>query len=354
MTASSEVIERYGAHLGVVWPNIAEARLRTEALFERMSGLAKYSSEDASIVVVGSIGRGEVTESSDVDWTFLIDGPSDPGHAQAVTDIRADLEGLELEKPGRTETFGVMAFSHELVHYIAGTHDTNENLTRRILLLIESRAVTQPLVRERVIRNILERYIAHDVVVPRAKPPSYALPHFLFNDVVRYWRTMASDYAAKMWERNKDGWGLRNIKLRFSRKVIFVAGLLACYSFELAPPDDAETIRADRERLTSTLTTFVAQRLQMTPLESLASAVSRFGDDDLGRKIFTAYDRFLGILLDPESRKALKELRIENALSSNVWKEAHAASQDFRDGLEGLFLKRDGLLRDLTLRFGVF
>ncbi|MEO8216119.1 MAG: nucleotidyltransferase domain-containing protein [Acidobacteriota bacterium] len=328
--------------------------MRTDELFAKMEKLSKYSSEDASIVVVGSIGRREVTESSDVDWTLLIDGPSDPSHAQAVTDIRADLESLDLEKPGRTETFGVMAFSHELVHYIAGAHDTNENLTRRILLLIESRAVTQPLVRERVIRNILERYIAHDIVVPRSIPPSHALPHFLMNDVVRYWRTVASDYAAKMWERNREGWGLRNIKLRFSRKLIFVAGLLACYSFEIDPPDDAATIRGDRDRLTTTLTTSVARRLEMTPLESLASVLAHYGDDDLARKIFGAYDRFLGILLDPGKRMELKELRIEGALHSKVWEEAHNASHDFRNGLEELFLKTDGVLRELTIRFGVF
>lgn len=45
---------------------------------------------------------------------------------------------------------------------------------------------------------------------------------------------------------------------------------------------------------------------------------------------------------------------METALDSAVWREARDASHGFRDGLEGLFLKDDGVLRDLTLQFGVF
>lgn len=33
-----------------------------------------YTSEDTSLVVFGSLARGEWTSKSDLDWTFLIDG----------------------------------------------------------------------------------------------------------------------------------------------------------------------------------------------------------------------------------------------------------------------------------------
>lgn len=281
---TSEAVERSPVQLleqrlGTSWPSIAEALRKTEVLQQQLATLADLSSADASLVVFGSIGRGELTESSDVDWTLLIDGPADPNHSLQVANIRDRLEALKLLQPGTTETFGVMAFSHELIHHVAGKHDTNQNLTRRILLLFESVAVTEPLVREKVIRNVIDRYVTHDVVVPRSERPTRVIPHFLLNDVVRYWRTMASDYAAKMWERQHKGWGLRNIKLRFSRKLIFVAGLLACFSFELDPPADADSIRADRENLPSTLTKYVLRSLQLRPLDALAGMLLRYDRD---------------------------------------------------------------------------
>ena len=55
------------------------------------------------------------------------------------------------------------------------------------------------------------------------------------NDVVRFWRTMTVDYAAKVIERDREGWALRNAKLRFSRKLIFVTGMLLAYEVGLNP-----------------------------------------------------------------------------------------------------------------------
>jgi predicted nucleotidyltransferase len=350
----ADPVETLSLRLKTAWPNIAEARRQTLLLRGKLAGLSEFSSEDASIIVFGSVGRAEVTEASDVDWTLLIDGPSDPNHAHLVVRIRDHLEALGLEKPGRTETFGVMAFSHDLIHHIAGNHDTNQNMTRRLLLLFESVAATEPLVRRKVLHNVLDRYVTYDIVAPMSRPPRHVIPHFLLNDVVRYWRTMASDYAAKMWERQNEGWGLRNIKLRFSRKLIFVAGLLACFSFELHPPPAADAIRSDRENLPAALANHVLSRLTMTPLDALAAALLAHSPDETSSAIFGAYDRFLGVLLDPEKRAELSRLRIDKALESRVWLEARSASYAFRDGLEKLFLKNDGLLSELTLRFGVF
>jgi predicted nucleotidyltransferase len=347
-------VERLAQRLGTDWPHIADARQRTAALRARLDTLASLATEDAATIMYGSIDREEVTESSDVDWTILIDGPSDPSHLQLVAKTSDRLKDLGFKAPGSTDTFAVLVNSHELIHHIAGTHDTNQNLTRRILLLFESIAVTQPLVRERVVRNILDRYITYDVVVPRAERLNEVIPHFLLNDVVRYWRTMASDYAAKMWERETKGWGLRNAKLRFSRKLIFVAGLLACFSFELDPPDDADDIRADRENLPARLTRHVLDHLSQPPLEAVAKTLLTLDQDSTARGLFDAYDRFLAVLSDPEQRTELDNLAMANALTSAVWHEVREASHGFRSAVEALFLENESRLKDLTLRFGVF
>jgi len=349
--SNTELLSR---RLGTEWPHIAEARRRTASLRAKLDALAPLTTEDAATILFGSIGREEVTESSDVDWTILIDGPSDPSHLQLVAKTADRLKDLGFKPPGSTDTFAVLVDSHELIHHIAGTHDTNQNLTRRILLLFESVAVTQPLVRERVVRNILDRYVTNDVVVPRPEPLNEVIPHFLLNDVVRYWRTMASDYAAKMWERETKGWSLRNAKLRFSRKLIFVAGLLACFSFELDPPPDADDIRADRQNLPPRLASHALDHLSHPPLEAVAKTLLTLGQDSTARRLFSAYDRFLHVLGDPEQRNELDDLAMADALNSEVWREVRDASHDFRAAVEALFLKNDSRLKDLTLRFGVF
>ncbi len=350
LTAVDTLAER----LGCEWRNIAEARNRTAEARWKLDGLAELSAEDTSIIFYGSIGRGEVTESSDADWCVLVDGPSDPGHASLVANVADRLASLGFKQPGRTDTFAGLVSSHELVHHIAGTHDTNQNLTHRMLLLFESVALTQPLVRGRVIGNVLDRYVTYDVIAPRAETPKEIVPHFLLNDVVRYWRTMASDYPAKMWERRREGWGLRNVKLRFSRKLIFIAGLLACFSFEWDPPADASEVRADRERLLPHLRDHIRLHLNQTPLDLLARAALTSSDDSTSRRVFDAYDQFLGILADPAKRSELESLAIEDTLGSSVWNEAHEASGNFRNGIQTMFLVNDGHLKDLTLRYGVF
>jgi hypothetical protein len=46
---------------------------------------------------------------------------------------------------------------------------------------------------------------------------------------------MAVDFASKQRDRAGAGWGLRNAKLRMSRKLIFASGLLVCFSANLDP-----------------------------------------------------------------------------------------------------------------------
>jgi hypothetical protein len=65
--------------------------------------------------------------------------------------------------------FGNFSYSHELTNIIGGSSDTNHNLSKRILLLLESDKIPLNLsddntgtAYERVIRGIIERYIDND------------------------------------------------------------------------------------------------------------------------------------------------------------------------------------------------
>lgn len=335
------------------WPAIRAARRETENLVGCVgAALEPLHTAETSIVVTGSVGRAEVTRGSDFDWYLLIDGPSDPNHFLLAQRIEEELVKLGIKKPAAAGPFGAMVISHDLVHYIAGSRDTNENLTRRILLLLESRAISNPLLRERVIRNVLARYVISDPPVPSRSGRRTKVPHFLLNDVVRYWRTIASDFASKMWERQREGWGIRNIKLRFSRKLLFIGGLLSCFSADLSPSDEVNQAPTEQEYLLL-LSDLIFQQTRLTPLDQLARVLFRH-EPDLGSQIFGAYNAFLAALDDQERRRALEKVGFEDANRSEEFERLRKESQVFRKAVNELFFDRDETLRRLVRDFGFF
>jgi len=201
-----------------------------------------------------------------------------------------------------------LAFSHEIVHFIGGDDDTNTNTTRRILLMLESRSLTDDAVRQRVLKALLNRYVGEDLQYH--SPHNFAVPRFLLNDYVRYWRTMAVDSAQKRRGRSK--WALRNFKLRLSRKLIFAAGLWACLSCKLHPSERLKELqsRGDREGINAEMTDFLLEFSQRTPLETLAGAFMKYDAYDAAKLSFNAYEEFLRILDDPILRERLEKLSV--------------------------------------------
>lgn len=352
----SSAVEALAARLGRSWPNIVACAVMAE---EERSGLtARLEAEslvpaDCAVVVFGSLARNEVTAGSDVDWTLLVDGQADPQHTAIVHEIRRCIDRLNKKAPGPTAVFGGQTISHDLIHQIGGEADSNRNTTRRILLLLESRALVDFAdVRERVMRHILRRYVEEDRAY-HEDGRKFFLPWFLLNDVVRYWRTMAVDYAAKKRDRWNDGWALRNFKLRLSRKLIFTAGLAMCLSCQLRPSPalvSAETSDEVRRLLAELLMTFCNR----TPLEVLANFAGAFGADAVAGEVFDAYDKFLAILRDDNERAKLAKMDVEDAVGDPFFRKAQEIGAAFQAGLSKLFFATDAELTKATQRYGVF
>ena len=109
--------------------------------------------------------------------------------------------------PSPTGTFGNMAFSHDIIHQNGGQNDTNKNTTQRILLLLESCAIGKRTdAYDRVILGVINRYLDEDNHLLSPDSKSYRVPRFLLNDIVRFWRTMAVDFASKQRDRAGKGW----------------------------------------------------------------------------------------------------------------------------------------------------
>ena len=341
--------------LGEKWQYINSSREKALTMRARLqSDVAGIDSEDTSIVIFGSLARNEFTEGSDVDWMLLIDGSADPKHLELEQKIKQVVDTTAKKPPGREGTFGNMAFSHEIIHQIGGEDDTNRNTTRRILLLLESDVVGRSEAYERVLRTVLQRYILEDVGFCRGSA-QYQIPHFLLNDFARYWRTMAVDFAYKQRTRFGEGWAIRNIKLRMSRKLLYVSGLLTCFSFHLGfneqlGPLDCQGSPGPQECIERLRTL-----LRYTPLEILATTLMRYEHlEPTARKLLKAYDTFLGMLCDKEIREHLYRLPPEEDQSDKVFQRARNLSHDFTDGLIELFFDGKSKLSELTQRYGVF
>lgn len=341
------------------WQNITNAHKRASDEREKIAECLSSESmipRDTAFVVFGSLARGELTAGSDVDWTLLVDGPADEAHLKVVQAITRHLTRLEYKNPGRTAMFGGLTFSHELIHRIGGEQDSNRNTTQRILLLLESECIgSDVLVRERVIGQLLKRYIEDDHEYRPYQDRTPQIPRFLLNDVVRYWRTLAVDFAAKRREREGEGWALRNFKLRMSRKLIFAAGLAACVSCKLRPSEQlrSENIESDDD-FCAAMAAFLLDRMRCTPLEILARTILEFDALEAGRSIYESYDSFLGILADDEQRAHLKGLDVRSASADPLFQKARGIGQQFQQGLSKLFFGTDDELTKTIQRDGVF
>jgi hypothetical protein len=71
-------------------------------------------------VVLGSLGRLEFTEGSDIDWNLLVDGIANPNHHTLFLDARQKIQETAAIQVGAEGTFGTFISSHDLIHKIGG------------------------------------------------------------------------------------------------------------------------------------------------------------------------------------------------------------------------------------------
>jgi hypothetical protein len=351
--SETSAIERLEEKTGRRFENLAEARRLTAATVERLGGVLRGEDpSDTSIVVFGSLARGEYTPGSDLDWTLLIDGQADEGHYAAVRSITARLRLEKFHEPGPTGVFGNVAFSHPILHQIGGQDDTNKLTTQRILLLLESRAIGGDEAHERVIKLVLTRYVEDDRGLLYGSKGD-VVPRFLVNDIVRYWRTVTVDFVYKQRDR-ADGWALRNVKLKMSRKLIFASGLLTCFGFELGSREGLRDAGGKLE--VPRLVRFLRERIRMRPLDQLAEVALRPAvSPETALGLFEAYDVFLGVLHDEDKRRHLKRLTFEDLDRGDaLFRETSRIARRFQEALHRLFFVEDEQLRRLVLDYGVF
>lgn len=269
------------------------------------------------MVLMGSWGRAEVTAGSDDDFMVLVHGDAQEPVEPSVDSVAAVLDN----PPGTQGIFGVPVFSERLVENIGLDGDGNKNLTRRMLLMLESCAVTGRDAYEVVRNELLDRYLDESV-------KSFRPPRFLLNDVVRYWRTICVDFAGKEHE-GPEKWGLRNAKLRTSRKVLFAGGLLPVL----------ECFRFHEDEMRG----FLRDQLDRPPTDRIAQSFLVHEAVDAGSRALGAYDEFIGRMNDKEFRRELGEVTRKSAGESAAFADVRRIAHDLEQGLLALLYETRAL-----------
>lgn len=305
---------------GMPVPHIVRAREHTRTELGRVREILGGAdiADDLSICLFGSWARDELTPASDDDWTVLTLQPFtayDRRVVSAVAAAQSCLGGGD-RAPGSQEIFGVPFDLKGLIDHVGLDDDTNTNLTRRMLLLLESCEVAGAVHADARL-TVLERYMNYGV-------KDFRPPRFLLNDLTRYWRTICVDFEGKHADSG-DGdpkWVTRNAKLRVSRKLLFAGAILPILLCHLL------------ERVE--MTPFLNRWLSAVPLDRLASAFLWASAPSEGARALRAYDRWLAILLDPAARLELRSLRYDVRRHSTLFQEVEDIGAQFERAILAL------------------
>lgn len=269
---------------------------------------------DKIVLTCGSYARREASEQSDVDFFVISETENDDLELKKT--IAAKIKEVVPYEPSQDGAFGEEVGGRQLLENIGGENDSNKNITRRILFLLEGEWLFNENGLRNFRRQILERYIREDMA-------DHQLALFLLNDVIRYYRTVAVDYEYKTVElENPKPWAIRNIKLVFSRKLLYASGL-----FSIAMTAD----RSRDDKLT------ILEGLFDVPV--VERMISICGQPNM-KPVLNSYNSFLGHLEDPDRRGHLMKLDNSNrqdAVFRKIKNEGHQFTRELLKLFENTF-----------------
>jgi hypothetical protein len=177
-------------------------------------------SEPFLIGTNGSFARGEASVQSDLDIFVICNRQDEIDRVRVLVEEVMPLIREVVPKPASVGgAFGKVEALESMLVNIGGDRDINDKLTRRILYLLEGEWFSNPDMFVHVRDRLLHRYIRDTI-------GDHQMALFLLNDIIRYYRTICVDFEFKTREDNKK-WGTRNIKLVYSRKLLYFSGLVA-------------------------------------------------------------------------------------------------------------------------------
>ncbi|MGE8391601.1 MAG: nucleotidyltransferase domain-containing protein [Pseudomonas sp.] len=265
-----------------------------------------------SIVAVGSFGRGELSDVSDLDFFLLHEGDTDEAKLNGLLQrLQREVTPYTAASENDPEKYSQAAVcSYDQISLEAnGKQDSYTALTRRMLLLLEGRPLCGELFFHQCRQQLLRHYI---------KPGDSAngLARYLLNDIVRYYRTLMANFEHQVTVLGKP-WGLRNIKLHFSRKLLFIGGVVLVAQTSHLP---------SQEKVAR-----IEHLLHLTPLQRLQS----IGQDNPSTVfLLNHYQHFLSTISSARNRQLLDQVNRSNCQQSSLYLQLRELSEVFSLELE--------------------
>ncbi len=289
---------------------IGPAKTYSKEILEKLRNILKSDDATFSIVIGGSLARGEASNESDIDYFFFGDDEASVERAKAFLNSKqTDIFKVVGQAPSADGAFGKDSCEtlNALITDIGGNSDENQKITRRILFLVEGTWLTSEMTFNRYRDAVLERYVNESI-------ESRHLCRFLLNDIIRYYRTICVDFEFKTVEQSKK-WGLRYIKLRYSRQLLYFSGLIAI----------AETVNLDRDKKLKKL----VELFDMTPIDRIISVCG----NESSQSALSLYDNFLTNISEQNTREALNAVTIDKDTHSANFKDLREKSRTFTASL---------------------
>lgn len=275
---------------------------------------------EVCVFAAGSLGRFETGRISDLDVFMLSDRNGKQPDERSLSKLEeielfADLirlnENLQLPPFSGDGRFLKVHELDDLIKATGDSRDDSENLfTARLLLLLESQALSNEPLYEQALQRVLENYFRD------GKGRRDFQPLFLLNDILRYWRTLCLNY-----ERDRSlakPWWKKNLNLKFPRKLTVFSTVLPILSKQVKSAADFSDLA------------------KKVPLERLAYALDEINDHSLEQQFARAisdYESFLAAKsyaeLETKNTDKLDEFRMKADNFGNfIYQALHSEKLD--------------------------
>lgn len=263
-------------------------------IIELRAKLEEFSGRPYAIVIGGSYARREASLQSDLDYFVIFDQNAARDNLDIdLVQINAKIREVVPKAAAAGGAFEQKECIADMLNNVGGQKDFNDKFTRRILFLIEGEWLCNEELYNDYRCRVIDKYVRNTIT-------DHQLTLFFLNDLIRYYRTVCVDFEFKTFEDGKP-WGTRNIKLMFSRKLIYFSGILVC-------AETAQQTYKDKVKIMKEL-------LALTPIERIQKICG-----DRAKKALTYYDIFL-------EQFALEETRM---MTDGVTDDRDTHSPEFR------------------------